>query len=199
MNKGKRFYIIISSLIVIIAIGVIIIVIFGFLNLSQKQASIAEKKYYTKKLNEKQQILTDLEKRYKDVEPSLVFIDNALPEEKDSSKLLADLNSLAVSSNLRLTFLEPDTSGGINSEKTSKSKTMSDLSLLQTVKTDTGYELPLEIRVTGSYKNFPGFIKRVENYQRLINIEAISIDKGEDESISDFIEARINIKAYLKK
>lgn len=193
MNKERRYYIVISALIAFFTIATLCLGAFAFLALSQKQAAIAEKRYYTEKLTEKQQILEELEKRYENVSDDLPLIDNALPSEKDSSKLLADLDTLATSANLRLTFLEP---GSVSS---SKSKNAGDLSLLQTVRGSTGYELPLEIRVEGSYKNFLDFIRRVENYQRLINIESIEINKQENESVSDYIEAMIDIRAYLKK
>lgn len=193
MSKEKRYYIFVSSLIAFLAIVAIGYSGLAFLTLSQKQAAIAEKKYYTEKLSEKEQILAELERRYKQIEPDLPLIDNALPGEKDSSKLLADLDALARSANLRMTFLEPGSVGS------SKQKSSTDLSLLQTVKGPLGYEIPLELRVKGSYRNFQDFIRKMENYQRLINIESVEIIKQEDQAAPDYVEAIINIRAYLKK
>lgn len=193
MSKEKRYYIFISSLIAFFAICAIGYGSFAFLTLSQKQAAIAEKKYYTEKLNEKEQILAELEGRYEQIEQDLPLIDNALPSEKDSSKLLADLDSLAKSANLRMTFLEPGSVGS------SRQKSSTDLSLLQTVKGSLGYEIPLELRVEGSYRNFQEFVRKMENYQRLINIESVEITKQDDQAAPDYVEAIINIRAYLKK
>jgi Tfp pilus assembly protein PilO len=198
MSKEKRFYIIISALICLSALVTIGIAISGYLFLSQKQAAIAEKKYYTSKLTEKQQILISLQERYEAIAPSIPLIDNALPSEKYTSNLLADINSQAVNSGLKLTFLKPDSSGNTSS-KTTQSKAAGDLSLLQTVKGTIGYELPLIIKVSGSYNNFLSFIQKIENYQRLIKIESISVDKRDNEAVGDYIEATLNIKAYLKK
>lgn len=198
MNKEKKFYITISVLICLSALITVGVAISGYLILSQKQAAIAEKKYYTSKLSEKEQVLASLEKRYEAVEPSISLIDNALPSEKEASNLLADINAQATNSGLKLTFLKPDSSGN-TSGKTTQSKAAGDLSLLQTVKGTIGYELPLIIKVNGSYNNFLAFIQKIENYQRLINIESIGVDKRDNEAVSDYIEATLNIKAYLKK
>jgi Tfp pilus assembly protein PilO len=198
MNKAKRFYIIISVLISVIAVATITLTVMGYLNLSQKQAAIAEKKYYTSKMAEKQQLLTTLEQRYEIIKEDVPLIDNALPSEKETSNLLADLSSQAESSGLKLTFLRPDSSGSSAKTKTTQNKAVGDLSLLQTVKGTIGYELPLIIKVSGSYAKFLTFIGKIENYQRLINVEAIGIDKQENDKISDYVEATLNVKAYLK-
>lgn len=182
----------------IVAISTIGFAIFAYLNLSQKQADIAYKRYYTEKLTEKEKILSDLDAKYNEIEAFLPLIDNALPNDKDTSNLLADFNSLATASKLKLTYMEPDSSSSSGSTKDGKAKTTGDMSLLQTVKGTNGYELPLEIRVQGSYKNFLDFIRRIENYQRLINIQSISIEKQEEDK-ADFIVAKLKIKAYLKR
>jgi len=197
MTKEKKFYIIISSLIAFLTLTVIVLGLYGYFTLSQKQASNAENQYYTEKISEKKQILESLKARYAEIEPDLPLIDIALPSEKDSSKLLSDLDALSQESKLKLIYLEPDSSGSKSSKSSKKSG--GDLSLLQTVKGTTGYELPIEIRVQGSYKNFLVFVKKIEDYQRLINIESIDIEKQENESVKDFIEARIKITAYVKK
>lgn len=194
MTKERRYYITISIAVALFALMTVGFATFAFLALSQKQAALAEKRYYTEKLTEKQQILTELESRYENAEKDLPLIDNALPNEKDSSKLLADLDTLARRAKLKLTYLEPGSSGG-----SSKTKSSGDLSLLQTVKGSMGYEIPLEIRVEGSYRNFQNFIHRIENYQRLINIESMEITKQENEDVADYVEAMIKIRAYLKK
>jgi len=173
MTKEKKFYIIISSLIAFLTLTVIVLGLYGYFTLSQKQASNAENQYYTEKISEKKQILESLKARYAEIEPDLPLIDIALPSEKDSSKLLSDLDALSQESKLKLIYLEPDSSGSKSSKSSKKSG--GDLSLLQTVKGTTGYELPIEIRVQGSYKNFLVFVKKIEDYQRLINIESIKV------------------------
>ena len=196
MSKEKRFYITFSVLLSLTAVVTLAIGLFGYLTLSQKQADIAESEYYTEKLAEKKQILESLESKYATSKDELPLIDIALPADKDSSKLLADFNALASESKLKLTFLEP---GSVTSSNKDSKKSTSDLSLLQTVKGSTGYELPLDIGVSGSYTNFLGFVRRVENYQRLINIESLEIKKQDNESVPDYIEARLKIRAYIKK
>jgi Tfp pilus assembly protein PilO len=197
MSKEKKYYLAVSIIMCVIGASTIAVAVYGFLNLSQRQAAIAEKNYYTEKMAEKQQILTALEKRYENIEADIPLIDNALPSEKESSNLLSDLSAQASGSGLKLTFLRPDSSGG--SSKTTQSKAVGDLSLLQTVKGTIGYELPLIIKVTGSYNNFLTFIGKIENYQRLINVVSVDVEKKESETVGDYIEATLNIKAYLKK
>ncbi|MDD3480952.1 MAG: type 4a pilus biogenesis protein PilO [Patescibacteria group bacterium] len=194
MSKVKRFYLVIS-----VIYGAVVLFIFAaealaFTYLLSEKATLAEKKYYSEKLTEKQDILENLDSRYNEVKEDENIIYETLPEDKETSKLLSDLNTIASESKLKFSGVQVE----IDPTKSS-AKSQSDLSLLQTTKGKLAYELPLEVTVEGSYSNFLSFVQRVENYQRLLNIESIEIGQVVEEGIADNVQAEISLVAYLKK
>lgn len=192
MKRLKIFYYTISGLFLVLTIGFLATGTFGFMTLSNIQGTIAEQEYRYQVISERQSILESLDKKYTTLTPDIDLINTALPSDKESSKLIADIDTLSKNSGLKLTQVQSATSG--------KKATVEDPSLLQTVKGNYGYEIPLEIKVEGGFTNFTGFVKQLENYQRLLNITSFEITKptGEEE-ISDNIEAKLKITAYLKK
>lgn len=193
MNRHKKAYIFISTIYVMIICLILAVETFSFSKLSDFQGNLMEQKYRLSKLEEEKRNLELLDKRFEKIEPELTKIATALPDEKESSKLLSDLDSLAVESGLKLTLVQSMTFG-------KKAATTQDASLLQTTKGKYGYELPLDIKITGPYQNLTSFIKRLEEYQRLINVNSVEINKSDDPNTApDQIEAKLKITAYLKK
>lgn len=193
MSRTKKFYLIISALFLITTGLVFAGEVLAFLKLSDIAATLAEQRYRIVKLTEEEENLKTLSSRYEKIESDLNKITVALPDQKDTSKLLSDLDSLAGESGLKLTLIQTNSYG-------KKQTGVTDPALLQTIKGKYGYELPLEVKVTGSYQSFTSFIKRVENYQRLLNINGIEITKMTDTSgNSDKIEAKLRLTAYLMK
>jgi Tfp pilus assembly protein PilO len=144
--------------------------IFGFLMISNSQATLAETNYKSSKMLEETQNLASLEQKYAAIKGEIPKIDVALPDQKDSAILISDIDSLSRASGLKFTNIQTNTAG-------KKGNAQSDMSLLQTIKGKYGYELPLEIKVDGSFVGFADFITKLESYQRLINITSIDITK----------------------
>lgn len=192
MKRLKTFYYVMMGLYALFGLGFLAAGVYGFLTLSNIQSSITEQRYRLDIISERYNILAGLEKKYADIEPDIQKINTALPDQKEASKLVSDLDSLAKSSGLKLTLIQSATTG--------KKPTSDDLSLLQTVSGKNAYELPLELKVEGGFTNFTGFVKQIENYQRLMNITSLEISKPtEGGSVSDNIEAKLKVTAYLKK
>lgn len=193
MKRLKNFYLFITVIFCLLFLIVIGIQIFGFIALLNIQSSLAENNFRIEKTTEADKNLSSLKTKFKDIQDDIPRINIALPNQKDSSALISDLDSLAQSSGLKFTMLQTNTVG-------KKDTSQGDLSLLQTVKGKYGYEMPIEIKVEGSFVSFADFISRLENYQRLVNITSINIAKtsvtGE---MTDKIEAKIKLTAYLKK
>lgn len=192
MKRQKTFYFVISAAFVIFSISFLATGTFGYLTLSNIQGAKKEQEYRLNIISERQDILSKLEKNYTSLKPDIERINIALPDQKESSKLMADLDTLAKSAGVKLTLLQSTT--------TSKKMTSEDPSLLQTVKGKNGYEIPLELKIEGGFTNFTGFIKQLENYQRLLNVTSLEISKPtETDVVSDNIEAKLKVTAYLKK
>ncbi len=197
MSNLKKVYYIISSLFLLIVIVAFAAEITLYVKISNLQSAYAEQKYYNDKLEEKENILKNLYNNYSELKKDEEIILETLPSDKDASKLVADLNSIAQRSNLKFTSVEST----VAKTKGSKGHKLADQSLLQTIKGKYGYEMPLSIKVEGSYNNLPAFIEGIESYQRLINITLIEIEEitGDRATTSDYIEATLNITAYLKR
>lgn len=197
MSKAKKVYFIISGIFSLLVVTTLVTETLFFTKLLDLQAITSEQIYYSEKLAEKEYILRLLEERYGIIENDIDIIMETLPEDKDASRLIADLNSIATKSSLKFTNVESRTADTKSSSK--KSTALTDPSLLQTVKGSYGYEMPLSIKVEGSYSNLVSFIESVEGYQRLVNIVYIQIDRVEHETINDYVEVSLDITAYLKK
>lgn len=191
MSKTKKFYIIISVLFVINSILTLTIASGSYLYLLNMSTSLKEQEYYGEMLAEKEKILSTLKIRYEAIKDDLVLIKNTLPEEKEASELISDLNAISKKSDLIFTSVKADT--------TDSKRKNDDPSLLQTKKSTYGYEMPLIIEVKGPYNNFVSFVKSIENYQRLINITSIDLKRSSNGSTNDEIEATLKITVYLKK
>lgn len=193
MKQLKNFYNTISTVFVLMALLIIAFLIFGYSMLSDLQSTIAEVKLRIIKVSDTDTNLLSLEKRFEAIKPELEKINKALPDKKDSSLLISDINSIANQNGLKLTLIQSTTFG-------KKTQSAEDPSLLQTIKGKNSYEIPLEIKVEGSYNSFSSFIKALENYQRIINISAIEVVKlTNEEALTNKIEAKIKLTAYLKK
>jgi Tfp pilus assembly protein PilO len=190
----KKFYLILVLLFLVTCGATVGAEVYSYQKILGTQSNIAEQEYRITKVDEREDILASLSRRYKSVEDNLTVLNTALPDKKDSSKLLADLDTLAKDSGLKLTLLAS------SSASTGKKQTSADdPSLLQTTKGKNSIELPLDIKVEGSFSNFESFIKKVENYQRLININSVEISQPVEKRGTDFIEGKLKVIAYLKK
>lgn len=192
MKRLKRFYILMAIFFGLSAVGFLAIALLGYQKLANLQSQIKESELRSDLVTERESILFGLEKNYDEVEKYNSIITDALPDKKDSSKLLSDLDSLAQTSGLRLTLIQ----SGINPNQ----KAGGDLSTSQTKPGKYGLEMPLEVRLDGGYNSLVGFVQNMENYRRLININSIEITKADEKNAaSDQIIAKLKITAYLKK
>lgn len=192
MNRQKRFYITLATLFVLTALLILGGEIFAYTRLDGISSVIVENDYRIAKMDEKATSLEELKTRYEGIETEIPKVEVALPDKKESSKLLSDLDNLATSSGLKLTLLQA-------SSKNISSRAVNP-ETLQIVSGKYGKELPLNATVQGNYQNFVNFIKRLENYQRLISVGAIEITRTEQAgTTSDNIEVKLKMVAYLKK
>lgn len=194
MSRTKKFYLFISTLFAVSAFLILAISAFSYIKLLNTKNNILYQTEYLEMLDKKQDQLKILGTQFEEVQQSAEIINETLPPEKDASKLISDLNSITAKSGLSFDSIRSD------STQASRNKTKTpDPSLLQTQAGKNSREMPIIIDVQGSYGNFINFIKSLENYQRLINVNSIEIRKSSDESSADAINATLKLTVYLKK
>jgi len=190
MTPTKKLYLFLACALVILGIYIVSLQIWGIIKLNDARARTAEENYRASKLVEKASALEKLAINFKKVKAEEEIIQNTLPDSKDSSKLIADLEALAQSSGLKITLIQSATAG-------KKTTGGADKSLLQTVKGKYSYELPLNLELSGSYESTLNFVEKIENYQRLLNITAVDISKREEGTGN--IVIKMKITAYLMR
>lgn len=192
MSKVKKFYLALSILYLLTITLIVVTGIGSFIYLLSVSDKTLSQKEYSQMLSEKNLILADLKNRYKNISDDAGLVNETLPNEKEASRLISDIDLLAKKSKLEFTSVKSDT---INTKKSSP-----DPSLLQTQKGKFSQEMPLLIEVRGSYNNYINFIKSIESYQRLVNINSLEIKRSDKEDVApDEIVANIKLMVYLKK
>lgn len=110
------------------------------------------------RLKAKARKLRAVRKQFKDAENEFKIVMKALPEKKEIPNLLENISSSGRISGLEFTLFEP---------KPEKSK-------------DFYAEIPVSIKVSGSYHNVAMFFDKVSRLPRIVNIDNISITAQKD-------------------
>lgn len=190
MSRTKKFHLLISGLFVANAVLILGVCVAAYIHLERLNSSLLEQKHYAEALSEKETNLFALSNQFERVQESAHVIDNTLPEEKEASKLITDLNSISEKSGLKFT--------AIRSDLTRTKIEDPDPALLQTQRGRLGQEMPLTIDVSGTYPELVSFVKSLENYQRLLNINSVDIKRTNTEGGGDEVEATIKMVVYIK-
>jgi Tfp pilus assembly protein PilO len=192
LSRPKTFYLIMLGAFALLAIATLGLETWGFITISDNKSTIEETEYRISKTGEQGELLDTMTQNYNKALTFEKYAAIALPDKKDASTLISDLNSLAASSGLKLVLVQANTYA--------KAKSVSlDPSMLQTTKGKNSRELPLSIEVTGTYNNYIDFVQKIENYQRLANITSIDIEKSQEKDAPpDQIDVKFNLTAYLK-
>jgi Tfp pilus assembly protein PilO len=192
IGRSKRFYFGALAFFIFLAVATLSLEVWGYTANSNIKSMIDETTYRLTKVADEGSTLATMTKNYEKAIKFETYINTALPDQKDASALISDLNSLASSSGMKLVVVQTNTY--------TKAKTASlDPSMLQTVKGKYSYELPLSIEVVGTYNNYISFVQKLENYQRLVNITTIDIEKSQEKDApADQIDVKFNLTAYIK-
>jgi type IV pilus assembly protein PilO len=175
----------IQKIAILAGIAVLLIGLYWFLLYRGQAEKLADKRaVLTKKqqeLNEQKMILANLPKFREETQEMKVKRQEALkqlPNKKDIDKLLKDVSSNAVESGLEVLLFKPE----------------------KEVKKNFYAEIPVELKLTGSYHDLGLFYDRVANFPRIVNITDIEIDKTKsktrDSSGENLLQASCTAKTY---
>ena len=176
----------VQKIAILAGIAVLLIGLYWFLVYRGQAEKLANKRaILTKKqqeLNEQKMILANLPKFRKETAEMKVKRQEALkqlPNKKDIDKLLKDVSTNAIDSGLEVLLFKPE----------------------KEVKKNFYAEIPVELKLSGSYHDLGLFYDKVANFPRIVNISDIEIDKtkvkkGISKSGENVLYASCTAKTY---
>ena len=176
----------VQKIAIIAGISVLLIVLYWFLlfrgqaeKLESKRAVLTKKQ---QELNEQKMILANLPKFRQETAAMKVKREEALkqlPNKKDIDKLLKDVSTNAIDSGLEVLLFKPE----------------------KVLKKNFYAEIPVKLKLSGSYHDLGLFYDKVANFPRIVNITDIEIDRAKEKrgkvtSIENVLYASCTAKTY---
>lgn len=186
----KSFNLLLHILIVVVLIVIAAFSLYFVLDINRLSQEVAKNKYLAMNNNLKIETLAELEHNFYGTKEEKERINAYLPTSKDVSILLSDLENMARNNNLVFNSYQV-----INDRKATLSKDKAQDVQIQ--KKDDYYFLSFMIKLEGSYDSTTKMIQEMESYERLVEVSAIKYTK-KFELGTDYIEAELNLNAYLK-
>ncbi|TAK89201.1 hypothetical protein EPO04_03840 [Patescibacteria group bacterium] len=180
MSAKKLFYALCGLLVVIIAAGA-----YGYYYVSQElyrdTATLSQRLADEQIVDKKLDTLTQLQQQYRQLEPTITKVYDALPVEKQQSRLALQLREIAGVSGMTLDSLtfSPSTVPGPTS---------------QTVKVGDILAVPVTFQLIGTYDQLQRFLQLQENLGRYTNVTSLNISSGTSKSLT----FDVTLNAFLK-
>lgn len=183
-EKAQKFTTIILTLGASIILGIFAInpTLSTITNL-QKQ--IEDDKFIDQQLQEKINNLSVLQQKYSNLKPDLPIVYDAVPQSPQIPLLLGQIQAVAKDSNITLgNFL-------------SSQVQISQMSTLG--KKYNSYDFNLSAQ--GNYQDLTGFLEKLVNFQRIVNLTTIYVSKGNSSQAENTNILQLNIKGtvYFKQ
>ena len=171
----------IQKIAILAGVAVLLIGLYWFLLYRGQAEELTSKRtILTKKqqeLNEQKMILANLPKFRAETEEMKVKRQEALkqlPNKKDIDKLLKDVSSNAIESGLEVLLFKP----------------------AKEVRKNFYAEIPVELKLSGSYHDLGLFYDKVAHFSRIVNITDIEIDKATEINGRNVLQASCKAKTY---
>lgn len=156
----------------------------------------SKNKYISIENNSKIEALAKLEDSLRDISFEEANVSQYLPDDKEVSQILRDLEGMATKSSLAFSAYQVGAGSSKSVAVPAKDKEKSDIS--QTEKSGDFYILPFKVTLTGSYSGVNAMLMEVEEYNRLIEVKEVKYSK-EPTAGGDIVETTLQVNAYLKK
>ncbi len=125
--------------------------------------------------------LANLQKQYKQLEPSLTLVNEALPAEKNQSKVALQLQNIAASSGMRIDNIDFPASNQPGP-------------ISQTTKVGDILALEVTFQLEGTYDQLQDFLQRQERLDRYSSMTSLSITPTEADRLSFGIILNVFVK-----
>jgi type IV pilus assembly protein PilO len=173
-----------KTAILVVAVAVLIGLYWFLLYKNQSEDLDTKRAILTKKqqeLHEQKVILANLPKFRKETAEMKAMRQVALkelPNKKDIDKLLGDISYLAVESGLEILLFKP----------------------AKEVRKNFYAEIPVELKLSGTYHDFGLFFDKIANLSRIVNVADLEIEKirekGKEVHVRNLLEASCKAKTY---
>lgn len=171
-----------------IALTLISLSIFGFFAINPTLSTIGKLKrelsdseFVNKKLEQKIINLGILQNKYNLLQNDIPFPIRAIPQNPSVPTLIGQIQSLAIENNVTIKRIQ-----AFQVELGSKSK-----------KPDKNASFNFSLQAQGGYDNLSSFISSLVNFERIVTLDAISLNT--DKTKSGAIELNLRGKGYFKK
>ncbi|MGW8179721.1 MAG: type 4a pilus biogenesis protein PilO [bacterium] len=164
LNTGVKITIIVGILAVIIGVSFFLLLKPRMDTIKMLEVEIGKQEKEIAKNEAKVAKLDELKKRYAELEYSLKLLATQLPEEKEISNLLKQVSDYGTKSGLTITLWKPET------KKVHPSGIV--------------YEIPVNVKMTGTYHSLGTFFSTVSGMGRIINITNLSLKKSSKDSVN---------------
>lgn len=169
--------------------------VFLIIFLNNLSIEISKNKFISINNNKKIEALSKLQNDYKSMSKESDKLDEYLPDKKEVSSILRDLEAMAAKDGLTFGSYQVGGSTVVQTKGTSKIK--SDDVQIQNLGDYSVFSFQMVL--TGSYANVDAMIKDIENYSRLTEVKDVKYNKNTTVAGGDAIEATLQVNAYLKK
>ncbi len=180
------------GVVIFLTLGISAFLVYFLNNLSEQ---ISKNKYTSINNNKKVEALTNLEKDYKSMKSESDMLDAYLPEQKEVSSILKDLENMAGKNGLSFSSYQV---GGTVTKTTNTTTAKVNTGDVQIQNIGGNTVFPFKIVVKGSFAKIDAMIKDIEAYSRLTEIKEIKYNK-DTTAPGDIVEASLTVNAYLKK
>lgn len=150
--------------------------------IAKLKKELADNEFVDQRLQEKITNLSQLQQQYSRLETDLSEVLSSFPQEANVPTLMAEIQAVAINSSIKIKTLQ--------NFQVELAKQNTDLNKKY-------YSYSFSLSGTGTYESILAFISNLNNMQRVINIDVISIDKTANQNES----LRISLQgtAYYKK
>jgi type IV pilus assembly protein PilO len=158
LSSGAKIGIIGAVLVILIGASFFVLIKPKLADIKKLKSEIDAQQKEIAKNEAKAANLSQLKKKYNELEYSLKLLSAQLPEEKEISNLLKQVSDDASRSGLNVTLWKP------GAKKVHSSGIV--------------YEIPVDVKMTGSYHSLGAFFSIISGMNRIINIYDISLKKS---------------------
>jgi Tfp pilus assembly protein PilO len=178
--SAKRFFMILLGVLAVILIAGGAGYYFASRSLHEGTSQLSQRLADEQLADEQLANLEDLKKQYERLQPLIPVINNALPDQKNQSRIAVQLHNIADQSGMRLdtlSFPASTTPGPLS----------------QTVKEGDVLAIPVTFQLTGSYEQLQHFLTSQENLDRYTSITSLNINQTPKGLTFD-----INLSVFMK-